>query len=296
MKKMRSILIICCILFTLCSCNSVLHANEKIRDLLIEKNPQSVVKYVNRCYYVMTDNVPITDFELPSYQTVEAIHYDTLQELLDELEATTSIVIKGKPTGETRQCIPYDAFDGDRGSEFTDVKIKVLDTYYGDVNVGDEIVLRQDYFTWTYADGRCKTYSFSSVPLDIDSEYLLVLHGYNESTYEGMTAYTCIDRYKGEIDISLPKYSTKEELYNKYIENKDTALDKANEAKKVLERKQMLAERYVYAKSQFKNKKVYKQVTKLLEQYPCSYDVLKSGLSDSERDLIERLVQKYGEK
>ena len=220
MKRILPLLCIILILLSVCGCDKTPPPDASVMDALQKRHPDSQITFDGILYSAIEDNVPLSDYEIPphGHQLVDGAYYDTVSDIIDALDPETSVVIRAKKTGESRQCLVYKNVTRYPHNVYTDMKLDVLEVYYGDVNAGDEIVFRQTFATYTDDDGAPMNYNFACIPICDDGEYLLVLGENGDSLYDGATAYMSMDIYMTEIDLTKPiTYDKAQALYDAFI-------------------------------------------------------------------------------
>ena len=275
MKKIISvILIVFMILLNSCAGN----VNAEVLQKLKTDYPDAKISISGNLIEVVSDNVDTTCVPITRYDSGDPRIYSSAEALLDSMDPETDVIFIGEKTGETKQYIPVNAKTGNVDDLFyTDSKIRVKKVYYGDISEGDIISCREDYAVF-YGSEKPKLLYTTNMPVG-ENEHLYMLHRVDgiESLF-GDKHFYHIYSHIGPIDIDIYSkndFSTSEirdertaaEIYNKYVVNNDTALDRDEEIKKNV-------------------------------KYNKMHDAGNADGSSTEKQLeiIDRLIQKYGEK
>lgn len=269
MKKIISLLILGIFSFTLFSCSK---DTGVLKDLK-SKYPNSQITDNNGIYDVVSDNVDFSEVQTKeAYGESEMYLYDTLELLLDSLNPQTSVIVLGEKTGQSKQYIPVNSKTNlVEGLFYTHSKVKVKKAFYGDVSDGDVITVCEYYAVFNDTNGSKMLYD-TYLPLSSE-EAIYVLYKnkapslFGESEYYDNSIYSVSTDYitnkVTETDKKLRMTKLKSDLYQKYVVNNDTALDRDEEIKK---------------NTEYNSKRGL------------------GALSADELAKIDKLIQKYGEK
>jgi len=103
-------------------------------------------------------------------------YYDNLQEIEEQAELIVRAIVKENLGQEINTS--YDTILDKHVpvSGYTKQEIEVTKVYKGDVNIGDKLVLMEEYYLWPKPDGNKRLVTTSFVkPLKKESEYLMFL-------------------------------------------------------------------------------------------------------------------------
>lgn len=174
---------------------------------------------------VSDSDIP-SDIELVRPQS-DRTYYENLNQVEDQATIIVRAVAKETLSQEVDTIYDYVLQKELPTYGYTKREIEVAKVYKGDVNVGDKLVLLQEYYIWTKSDGKKQLVNSSSIkPATKEKEYLLFLRheemmgGYSTvGDYQGMFAIPTdevrIIMEEGTLEQSdLDTYYDDEPLYN----------------------------------------------------------------------------------
>jgi hypothetical protein len=133
-----------------------------------------------------------SDIELVRPQS-DRIYYEYLKQVEDQAIIIVRAVAKETLSQEVDTIYDHVTDKKLPTYGYTKWEIEVDKVYKGDVNVGDKLVLLQEYYIWTKSDGKKQLVNSSSIkPAVKEEEYLLFLR-YEEA----MGGYSTVGDYQG---------------------------------------------------------------------------------------------------
>jgi len=133
----------------------------------------------------------------PDIEVVRSQPERTYYENLEQIEEQASVIVKASVSENLGQEVDttYDyVFQKEMPTYgYSKWEVEVSKVYKGDVNVGDKLILLQEYYIWTKSDGKKQLVTSSSVkPVKKGEEYLLLLR------YEELLGgYSTVGDYQG---------------------------------------------------------------------------------------------------
>jgi hypothetical protein len=150
------------------------------------------------------------DFEIsPDIEIVRPMGDRIFYYNLQEVEEKSDLIVKAVVKGTLGQKV-FTLYNADLQKDlptfgYTKREIEITQVYKGDTNVGDKLVLSEDYYIWKNPDGKKQLVCFTSVkPAVKEKEYLLFL-----SYHKDLGAYYAVGDYQGIFDIPTDKIKTK---------------------------------------------------------------------------------------
>ena len=150
------------------------------------------------------------DFEIPPDIEIvrpmgDRIFYYNLLEVEERSDLIVRAVVKGTLGQEV-----FASYSGDLQKDlpafgYTKREIEITQIYKGDINVGDKLVLAEEYYIWKYPDDKKQLVCFTLVkPAVKEKEYLLFL-----SYHKDLGAYYAVGDYQGRFDIPTDEIKAK---------------------------------------------------------------------------------------
>ena len=217
--KIKYLVILCIILIFLSGCSK-------------ESNVIKKVKTVN------IDNLSLSDDVISS----DYVTFDSLESYLDTFTLDKNIIFKGEKIGLSKQVTL------EKGGQvfyyYLETKIKVIEAFYGDVNCGDIIILKE--FAGVQNNNKlvCDP---ETPPINSDKQYLFMLYksedlsSDNKPMYSYVSMCYSIHSLDNETNDLINKPNGYLEIHNeainKFIENKDTKLNVKEEVHKIISKK-----------------------------------------------------------
>ncbi|HEX7056583.1 MAG TPA: hypothetical protein VF260_05230 [Bacilli bacterium] len=155
-----------------------------------------------------------SEIEIVNIPTDRDIYSD-----LQQVEANSTIIVEAVAKENLGQDVSTH-FDNELQKDLPDYgytrwEIEVTKVYKGDVKVGDKVVLLQDYYIWTYPDGKQQLVTFTSLkPVVKNNKYLLFL------VYDhNLQGYCAVGDYEGMF--AIPTKEIKEKTKAGELEQSD---------------------------------------------------------------------------
>lgn len=258
----------------------------------------SIITFLLFCLTSCSNSVISENVDYKSVdETVDAISgdriiYSTYEELSEHIYPQRVIIFAGKKTGESKQKIPVSDDSNVNGLFFTESVLEVTEAYYGDISEGDKVIYHEYYAVFTDENGKKTLACDPSAPPVDENMQLFVLYTSSEAElFEGK-------RYHSMITPTDLQNSSKNSadglagfLVNKYFVNKDTAISKTELARQAVNHNAEMFSRGNFAKN---DEETYSKCEALLQNKDADFDTLSQGLTEKDRELITRLISKYG--
>lgn len=318
MKRKLSLwisLLICVLLICGCSAkdkdaypNVPAEAYSFTEEIKILKKEYPTAEFsVNGNELTMSYNIDFDEVakDLPTEETYcTAITFDDLETLLDTVNIENVIIVRATKVGDSTQVCNFDS-EMLCTDYYSNTPVKVLDTYYGDIEVGTQIVLKERAAVLTDADGTEAIWTFGLDPLEYGEEYILVLQTttYNPTDIENYYSYVSICCGDFKIDENAKAFENREQylaasgqygdtlmadfLETYYIPGTpDNALNEAEECRKLID----------YNIRTNGGDGENQELAALRDDKDATVEELRAKLSKEQVELVDRMIQKYGKK
>ncbi len=294
MKKIR--LSVCMIfVLLLVSCSSSPHPFKQHLDTLKEKFPTADITVENDIL-TMKQAVDFDSSSLPiNENSCDYIVYDRLDYLKSDLKLNRDVVFLGKKRSQSTQITKFDS-QMLCTDFYTNTPVEVVDVYYGDIEKGETITLKEDVAILTDETGTESIQTYGIPPIKGEQEYIFILTKVPQETKEIDKYYSYMSGCLGELTIdaaaldfkSRESYLEKvdfsmEELMADLLENyynKETAdlrLDEKEECRKLLD--------------------PFTENEAALRKDPdATLDELRGALDKERLSLLDRQLAQYGQK
>lgn len=295
MKKLISVILVLILCLTT-SCSA-----DETYEMLCMQYPDAEIRSDGNIYSVISENVQVNFENLDTnYGYGEnGPHFTNLSVFENNMIADRRIVFKGKKTGNSKQYIPVDKETGNvSGLFFTESKVEVIEAFYGNIEAGEEIVYRESYATFRDETGTTKTIGYKTPTNSEEYIYVLCMNPGGE-LYDGAVysdAAVNIDpipisyyekRFDGGVFVGSTQRRVSDDVFEKYIIKKDIALDAESEYKKLLDWRVEYSKRDHGDLENKENKE--KDMINYYRNNPLE-------LTDEDKELVDDLLKKYGQK
>ncbi len=293
-KKLHLIIIL--LIFTLCSCSNT-KENPALYQKLKELYPDAQISS-DGGYYNIIENVSIEGLEKNKIGSGDMIVYSDFDSYeKDCIIPSKTIIFKGKKTDISTQYITVSADTGNiEGLPRTEIKIEVIESYYGDVKAGDFITYTDLFYVTTNDNGESIINSYDAIIPD-EGELIYILNFNSDKK-----VYWVSNNMVPPVSLELYENAKQQNfilsnIYKKYILSNEAASDKTSLAVKELQWQRELARRKAEANMEVeKNKRIISKCDKVLALENPTQTQLMEALPEAEREIINRLVEKYSKK
>ncbi len=326
------IVLICCIVFLCFGCTT--HQNDDETDPIevgmssLEKpkvDPTILQAYAKRLQNDFPDaDVSIKEDEIVVVRPMDLEQVDlpinahdggtyrvfeSWQKEREFIRLDHDIVVLAKKAGSSKQVTK---FNGTMlcTSFYCETPIEILDVFYGDMRKGEQITLREEAAVLTDMEGKEAIQTYGTPIVRADQTYLMVLQPIPALSSENKTMYG-ESSYKHifPIDDEVKNAKTRDALIKVLDERREHG---ANANDKIFA--DLMAE-YIYPKEpdlrinemeeirkmvsqniSFTQKDSAErgQLTALRDNEDATKEQLREGLTDEQRELLDRMVKKYG--
>lgn len=306
-----SILIIFCMIAA-CGCSS---NKENIEKLQKEFPDATITEKGGTITMVRPVDFDAVEFPTKTAGNENFPVFKDFERLHQSLRLHNCVVLRGKKTEKSLQ-ITY--FDKDMQSKgfFSITPITVLEAYYGDVQAGGTIYIKENAAILTDMSGETAVQTFGTAPIKGEEEYIFVLQQSSIKTPDGEKVYGNLSNgyppflldeiVKSTTDkntfLEKKKEQTFEEtrsyriggsviLYAELLEkyyypaSPDVRLDEAAEMRKMIE---------VNARKILSQTEEKERLETLKNDTTATKEQLLKGLTDEQAELLERMVKQYG--
>ncbi len=292
--KLFTVLILIAALL-LCSCQKT-KENPKLLLKLKEQYPNAQIVSAGDVYNV-TETVSITGLEKQEASIVDYMIFDDYESFEQAcIIPSKTLIFKGKRTDVVKQTIPISITHAVmEGQPKAEMQIEVIEAYYGDVNAGDFVTYTDFFYVTENKDGKRVIVSHGAkIPDEGELIYILYLYGKpDDSKKVYCNAYGLLRPLAIEIYENANQQNfILSNVYKKYILSNEAASDKTSLAIKELQWQRELASR----RTGFKNKRIVSKCDKVLALENPTQTQLMEALPEAEREIINRLVEKYSKK
>jgi hypothetical protein len=150
-----------------------------------------------------------------AYSVADKIIYEDLEQVEEDATVIVEAVAKKTLGQKVSTHYDYELKKDLPGSGYTKWEIEVTKVYKGDVKEEDKLVLLQDYYIWTYSDGKDQLVSTTALkPAVKNREYLMFLK--YDDINEG---YWPVCDYEGMF--TIPNDELKEKVKDGMLEQTD---------------------------------------------------------------------------
>lgn len=294
---MKKIYLSVCMIFVLLlvSCSSSTHPFEQHLTILKEKFPDASIT-VENATLTMKQTVDFDSSSLPiNENSCDYIVYDRLDDLKSDLKLGRDIVFLGKKCSQSTQITKFDT-QMLCTDFYTNTPVEVVDVYYGDIEKGETVTLKEYVAILTDETGTESIQTYGIPPIKGDQEYIFILTRVPQKTKEIDKYYSYMSGYLGELtmdaaalnfksrEIYLEKVDfSKEELMADLLENyyneetADLRLDEKEECRKLLD--------------PFTEKEAA-----LKKDTDATLEELRGALDKERLSLLDRMMARYGQK
>ena len=230
-------------------------SHEEYNDILKKlKNdfPDATITEENGGYSVISENVDAASISNMDRGGISCGPvYESMEEVLESFQPLRDCVFIGEKTGETKQYIHINSAGQIDGIYYTESKVKVLNAFYGDISAGDVITLRESFAVFGSGENAKVLYIdaypiandeyFYSVSKNMSGKSIFGEPVYYQPFYEGsFKIETVRSNIENGVEFTYSSDIIDKDLYNKYIINEDTALDKESEIEKAQKWKEQM--------------------------------------------------------
>ena len=264
---------------------------QKIPGCTVVQDPQYEYEYK-----VTNTNINPADYREPYFEYNENNDVgspESIEHWFTGYNLETEVIAKAKTTGNYKQEVTYAVLGFPKVevlSYTTYVEFEITEPFYGDIESGQKITYT-DSFAVVYDNNKLKIAKTNeSNPFIIyGGEYLLNASRQPDGTYSSVTALETLP-----LEIEFKPYSNdmpghNYSLYKRFIIDKNIALDRAAETKKL----EQLNKNRNLEKAQLTDEQYNGHVPLTEKQQQIINDC---KLSTEQQALLERMINKYGEK